>query len=240
MYVSNRGVSYLVLNERDDLRTFWKIISLYLCKSRFFENSTPSQKKIHKNLSSHFYKGIHRWFYALKNKLPHFLCRKISTPTTAKQKTSSLSLPIHQSIYARKNISPYFFCRSSGSLHTCDERFFNTPSLLQRNSKALLPPKFLTFYKLFTNEEETPLTFSADSETLWANKYFSFFTLFTGKEKSPSLYMGLQKHFDHLKIVLFTNCLIRTHTRLNEGSLENFRIQTISKNKTVGSYKKSD
>ena len=83
-----------------------------------------------------------------------------------KIKTSSLSLPIHQSIYARKNISPYFFCRSSDSLHTCDERFFNTPSLLQRNSEALVPPKFLTFYKLFTNEEETPLTFTADSEAL--------------------------------------------------------------------------
>ena len=124
-----------------------------------------------------------------------------------KIKTSSLSLPIHQSTYAWKNISSYFFCRSTGSLHTCNKRFFNTPSLIQRNSEALWPPKSLTFYKLFTNEEETPLTFTADSETLWANKYFSFFTLFTGKEKSPSLYMGLQKHFDHLKIVLFTNCL---------------------------------
>ena len=94
-----------------------------------------------------------------------------------KIKTSSLSLPIHQSTYAWKNISSYFFCRSTGSLHTCDEGFFNTPH----------------FYK------------------------------------------GLQKHFDHLKIILFTNCLIRTHTRLKEGSLENFRTSPISKKKKVGS-----
>ena len=102
-----------------------------------------------------------------------------------KIKTSSLSLPIHQSIYAWKNISSYFFCRSAGSLHTCDERFFNTPSLLQRNSEALLPPKFLTFYKLFTNEEETPLTFTADSETLWANIFSLFLLLFQPKKKAP-------------------------------------------------------
>ena len=65
------------------------------------------------------------------------------------------------------------------------------------------------------------------------SKYF--FTFITGKEKSPSLYKGLQKHFDHLKIILFTNCLIRTHTRLKEGSLENFRTSPISKKKKVGS-----
>ena len=124
-----------------------------------------------------------------------------------KIKTSSLSLPIHQNIYAQKNISPYFFCRFTDSLHTCDGRFFNTPSLLQRNSEALLPPKFLTFYKLFTNEEETPLTFTADSEALWANIFSLFYFCFSQRKKSPSLSMGLQKHFDHLKIVLFTNCL---------------------------------
>ena len=124
-----------------------------------------------------------------------------------KIKTSSLSLPIHQSIYAWKNISSYFFCRFTGSLHTCDGRFFNTPSLLQRNSEALLPPKFLTFYKLFTNEEGTPLTFTADSEALWANIFWFFSLLLPAKKKSPSLSMGLQKHFDHPKFASFTNCL---------------------------------
>ena len=124
-----------------------------------------------------------------------------------KIKTSSLSLPIHQNIYAQKNISPYFFCRFTDSLHTCDGRFFNTPSLLQRNSEALLPPKFLTFYKLFTNEEETPLTFTADSEALWANKYFYFSHRLQANKKSPSLSMGLQRHFDHPKFEPFTNCL---------------------------------
>ena len=87
---------YLVLNEQDDLRTFRKIISLYLCKSRFFENCTPSQKKIHKNLSPHFswdfrrhtmrYKINPFTFYAEKSsclqpqnkKHPHFLCRFIN------------------------------------------------------------------------------------------------------------------------------------------------------------------
>ena len=116
-------------------------------------------------------------------------------------------MPIHQSIYAWKNISPYFFCRSISSLHTCDKRFFNTPSLLQRNSEALLPPKFLTFYKLFTNEEETPLTFTADSEALWANIFSLFLLLFQPKKKSPSLSMGLQKHFEHPKFAPFTFCL---------------------------------
>ena len=124
-----------------------------------------------------------------------------------KIKTSSLSLPIHQSTYAWKNISSYFFCRSTGSLHICDEGFFNTPSLLQRNSEALWPPKFLTFYKLFTNEEETPLTFTADSEALWANIFSLFLLLFQPKKKSPSLSMGLQRHFDHPKFAPFTNCL---------------------------------
>ena len=102
-----------------------------------------------------------------------------------KIKTSSLSLPIHQSTYARKNISSYFFCRFTDSLHTCDKRFFNTPSLLQRNSEALLPPKFLTFYKLFTNEEKTPLTFTADSEALWANIFSLFYFCFSQRKKAP-------------------------------------------------------
>ena len=112
-------------------------------------------------------------------------------------------MPKNQRAYNLKIKTPHFLCRF---IKTSMRKKY-VPSLLQRNSEALWPPKFLTFYKLFTNEEETPLTFTADSEALWANKHFSFFTLFTGKEKSPSLYMGLQKHFDHPKFASFTNCL---------------------------------
>ena len=89
------------------------------------------------------------------------------------------------------------------------------------------------------------------------------------KKKHLSLLLPIQKHFERINISIFhigyrqikkaphftrdfrstlttlksfflQIVYIRTHTRLKEGSLENFRIQTISKNKKVGSYKKSD
>ena len=150
-----------------------------------------------------------------------------------KIKTSSLSLPIHQSIYARKNISPYFFCRSTGSLHTCDETFLNTSSLIQRNKIKDLSEYAFNFLHFSYKRTKNPLTYTKEFRGTLSTKISHllqivykrrkntshflcqfestlskyFFTFITGKEKSPSLYKGLQKHFDHLKIVLFTNCL---------------------------------
>ena len=80
-----------------------------------------------------------------------------------------------------------------------------SPSLIQRNSEALWPPKFLTFYKSFTNGEKH-LSLSMPIRKHFERIFFCLFAFITAKEKSPSLYKGLQKHFDHLKIVLFTNC----------------------------------
>ena len=114
-------------------------------------------------------------FYAEKSahlqpqnkKHPHFLCRFIKASMR------------------RKNISSYFFCRSTGSLHICDEGFFNTPSLLQRNSEALLPPKFLTFYKLFTNEEKNTSHFYCRFRSALSEYFFAFLLLFQPKKKAP-------------------------------------------------------
>ena len=119
--------------------------------------------------------GLQKAYYAIKNKALHFLCRKINLPTTAKYKTSSLSLPIHQSTYAWKNISSYFFCRSTGSLHTCDEGFFNTPHFYKGIQKHFYHQNFSPF----TNCLQT-------------------------KKKHLSLLLPIQKHFDHLKISPFT------------------------------------
>ena len=92
-----------------------------------------------------------------------------------KIKTSSLSLPIHQSIYARKNISPYFFCRSSGSLHTCDERF-------------LIPPHFYKgIQKRFYHQNFSPFTNCLQT-----------------KKKHLSLFLPIQRHFERINISLFS------------------------------------
>ena len=142
-----------------------------------------------------------------------------------KIKTPSLSLPIHQSIYAWKNISPYFFCWSTGSLHTCDERFFNTPSLLQRNSETLWPPEFLTFYKSFTNWERTPLTFYADLKAHWAN---IFSLLLQVKKKVPHFTRDFRSTLTTLKSFFLQIVHIRTQTRLKDGSLETFSYSSSS------------
>ena len=124
-----------------------------------------------------------------------------------KIKTSSLSLPIYQFIYARKNISPYFFCRSTGSLHTCDEGFFNTPhfykgiqkhfdhqnfspftNCLQMKKKhlSLLLPIQKRFERIFFrfsyfcfSQRKKPLTFHGTSEALLPPKTHTFYKLFT-------------------------------------------------------------
>ena len=113
-----------------------------------------------------------------------------------KIKTSSLSLPIHQSTYAQKKIYLLTFSADLQALCTpATKLFLNTSSLIQRNKikslseyafnflhisykqtknpltytqefRGTLTTKILTFYKSFTNEERTPLTFYADSEAL--------------------------------------------------------------------------
>ena len=111
------------------------------------------------------------------------------------------------------------------------------PSLIQRNSEALWAPKFLTFYKSFTNGERTPLTFYADSKAHWAN---IFSLLLQAKKKAPHFTRDFRSTLTTLKSFFLQIVYIRTHTRLKEGSLENYRTPTILDNKKVGSYKKSD
>ena len=102
-----------------------------------------------------------------------------------KIKTSSLSLPIHQSTYAWKNISSYFFCRSTGSLHTCDEGFFNTPHFYKGIQKHFYHPNFSPFTNCLQMKKKTPLTFTADSEALWANIFSLFYFCFSQRKKAP-------------------------------------------------------
>ena len=92
------------------------------------------------------------------------------------------------------------------------------PSLIQRNSEALWPPKFLTFYKSFTNGERTPLTFYADSKAHWAN---IFSLLLQAKKKAPHFTRDFRSTLTTLKSFFLQIVYIRTHTRLKEGSLEN-------------------
>ena len=92
-------------------------------------------------------------------------------------------------------------------------------SLIQRNSEVLWPPKFLAFYKSFTNGEKTPLTFNADSEALWAN---IFSLLLQAKKKAPHFTRDFRSTLTTLKSFFLQIVHIRTHTRLKEGSLENF------------------
>ena len=91
-----------------------------------------------------------------------------------KIKTSSLSLPIHQSTYAWKNISSYFFCRSTGSLHTCDEGFFNTPHF------------YKGIQKHFDHQNFSPFTNCLQT-----------------KKKHLSLLLPIQKHFERINISIF-------------------------------------
>ena len=183
-----------------------------------------------------------------KNKVLHFLCRFIKA-SMRKKYISLLFLPIYR-IFAHlrrnffwiplhlyngiksriwANIHPTFF-----TLVTSKQKIL---SLIQRNLEALWPPKFLAFYKSFTNGERTPLTFYANSKAHWAN---IFSLLLQEKKKAPHFTRDFRSTLTTLKSFFLQIVYIRTHTRLKEGSLENFRIQTISKNKKVGSYKKSD
>ena len=113
-----------------------------------------------------------------------------------------------------KDLSEYAF----NFLHFSYKR--TPPPLIQRNSEALWPPKFLTFYKSFTKGERTPLTFYADSKAHWAN---IFPLLLQAKKKAPHFTRDFGSTLTTLKSFFLQIVYIRTHTRLKEGSLENFR-----------------
>ena len=140
----------------------------------------------------HFYKGISRGFYALKNKVLHFLCRFIKASMREKIYLLTFSADL-KALCTPKTffwIPPHLYNGIKSRIWANMHSTFCTlviseqkiPSLIQRNSEALWAPKFLTFYKSFTNGERTPLTFYADSKAHWAN---IFSLLLQAKKKAP-------------------------------------------------------
>ena len=163
----------------------------------------------------HFYKGISRWFYAIKFNSFTFSADS-SKHLCVKKYISLLFLPIYRLFaHLRRNF------------------FLNTSSLIQRNKIKDLSEYAFNFLHFSYKRTKNPLTFTKEFRGTLTTKISHllqivyklrknashflcrfestlskhFFTFITDKEKSPSLYKGLQKHFDHLKIVLFTNCL---------------------------------
>ena len=115
-----------------------------------------------------------------------------------------------------KSLSEYAF----NFLHISYKQTKN-PFTYTKEFRGTLTTKILTFYKSFTNEERTPLTFYADSEALWAN---IFSLLLQAKKKAPHFTRDFRSTLTTLKSFFLQIVYIRTHTRLKEGSLENFRI----------------
>ena len=163
---------YLVLNEQDDLRTFRKIISLYLCKSRFFENCTPSQKKIHKNLSPHFPRDFRR--HTMRYKINPFTFYAEKSTRLQPQNKNALTFSADLSrLLCAKNMSPHFYKGIQKHFdHQNFSPFTNCLQIKKKHLSLLLPIQkrfertFFHFFYFCFSQRKKPLTFHGTSEAL--------------------------------------------------------------------------
>ena len=125
----------------------------------------------------HFYKGISRGFYALKNKVLHFLCQKSTCLQPQNKK------------------HPHFLCRFIKA--SMREKIYLLT--FSADLKALCTPK--TFFWI------PPHLYNGRKSRIWANMHSTFCTLVTSEQKAPHLYKGIQRHFDHQNFSPFTNRL---------------------------------
>ena len=136
----------------------------------------------------HFYKGISRWFYAIK--FNSFTFSADSSKHLCAEKIYLLTFSADLQILCTP----------------VTKDFLIPPHFYKGIQKHFYHPNFSPFTNCLQTKKEH-LSLLLPIQRHFERRFFDFFTFITGKEKSPSLYKGLQKHYDHLKIILFTNCL---------------------------------
>ena len=166
---------YLVLNEQDDLRTFWKIISLYLCKSRFLKTVHPHKRKFTKILSLTF-----------QGTSEGILCDKKINPFTFYAEKSAHLQP------QNKNILTF---SADSSKHLCAEKIYLLT--FSADLQTLCTP--------VTKDFLIPPHFYKGIQRHFDHQNFSPFTnCLQTKKKHLSLLLPIQKRFERINISIFT------------------------------------
>ena len=116
----------------------------------------------------HFCKGIHWWFYALKNKLLHFLCRFIKASMREKIYLLTFSADLQA------------LCTPATKL------FLNTSSLIQRNKIKDLSEYAFNFLHFSYKRTKNPLTYTKEFRGTLSTKISHLLQIVYKRRKNTS------------------------------------------------------